>query len=257
MILAFRNQVTAVTDQSSENAEDTKGDVMGNHTNNETNGFVFQDRSEAGYLLANRLKAYTNLRDVEVLALPRGGVPIGAEIARALNAPLFPFIVRKLGVPGHKELAMGAITNSGRPLVNRTVTRKLGLSDRFVDTVIRRETKRLLRAQNLYCAGRPMPLLEGKIVILADDGASTGSSLSLAVQAVQELGAAYVIVALPVAPPYAVSQLNKIANEVLCLMQPRKLVTVSRWYHEFPMPTDREICQMLDGAGIQMPRKSA
>lgn len=230
---------------------------MGNQTNNATNGFVFQDRSEAGYLLANRLKAYANVRDVVVLALPRGGVPIGVEIARALNAPLFPFSVRKLGVPGHKELAMGAITNSSRPLVNRTVTRKLGLSDRLVDTVIRRETKRLLRAQNLYCAGRPMPQIEGKIVIIADDGASTGSSLSLAVQAVQEQGAAYVIVALPVAPPYAVSQLNKMANEVLCLMQPRKLVTVSHWYHEFTLPTDREICRMLNRSGIQASQRSA
>jgi putative phosphoribosyl transferase len=230
---------------------------MGNHTNHATNDFVFQDRAEAGYLLANRLKAYANLRDVVVLALPRGGVPIGVEVARALNAPLFPFSVRKLGVPGHKELAMGAITNSSRPLVNRTVTKKLGLSDRFIDTVIRRETKRLLRAQNLYCAGRPMPQLEGKIVILTDDGASTGSSLSLAVQAVQEQGAAYVIVALPVAPPYAVSQLNKLANEVLCLMQPGKLVTVSRWYQEFAVPTDREICRMLDGANVQTSRKSA
>jgi putative phosphoribosyl transferase len=230
---------------------------MGNQTNNATNGFVFQDRAEAGYLLSNRLKAYTNVRDVVVLALPRGGVPIGVEIARALNAPLFPFSVRKLGVPGHKELAMGAITNSSRPLVNRTVTRKLGLSDRLVDTVIRRETRRLLRAQNLYCAGRPMPQLEGKIVILADDGASTGSSLSLAVQAVQEQGAAYVIVALPVALPYAVSQLNKVANEVLCLMQPRKLVTVSRWYHEFTLPTDREICRILNRSGIQASQRSA
>jgi len=141
--------------------------------------------------------------------------------------------------------------------VNRNVTRKLGLSDRFVDTVTRRETKRLLRAQNLYGAGRPTPPLEGKIVILVDDGASTGSSLSLAVQAVQEQEAAYVIVALPVAPPYAVSQLNKMANEVLCLMQPRKLVTVSHWYHEFTVPTDREICRILNRSGIQASQRSA
>lgn len=230
---------------------------MGNSTSNTTNGFRFLDRTEAGYLLANRLKGYANLRNVEVLVLPRGGVLVGAEIAHALSAPLFPLIVRTLGVPGHKELAMGAITSSGKPLVNRTVTKKMGLSDRFVDAVVRRETKQLLRSQNLYCAGREMPHLKDKVVILADDGASTGSTLTLAVRAVQDQGAAYVIVAVPVAPSFAVARLSKIANEVVCLMEPKKFVAVNRWYQKFGQPTDQEICQILNRSGIRTSQRSA
>lgn len=227
-------------------------------TNHVDNTFRFQDRSEAGCILANRLKSYAELRDVVVLALPRGGVPVGAGIARALNAPLFAFIVRKLGVPGHEELAVGAISSGGRPLINTAVTRKLHLSDRMVDSLIRRETRRLSRSNDLYCAGRQMPDLKDKIVILADDGATTGSSLALAVQAVQQQGAAQVIVAVPVAPPLAISQLNKVADQVFCLMEPKKFVSVSHWYQDFEQPTDREVCGILDRMAALLPaRKSA
>ncbi len=231
---------------------------MGNHTNNNHTSFRFLDRSEAGNILANRLKSYVKLGNVVVLALPRGGVPVGAEIASKLNAPLFAFIVRKLGVPGHEELAVGAIVSGGSPIINTALAKKLGLSDRAVDSIIRRQTRVLSRRQELFCAGQKMPELKDKIVMLVDDGATTGSSLSLAVEAVQQQGAAYVIVAVPVAPPYALSQINKVAAEVICLMQPTKFISEGHWYQEFHQVTDREVCQILERFAPKMPvQKSA
>lgn len=226
---------------------------MTNHENGRNGTFKFQDRSEAGYILGNRLKSYTNLRDVVVLALPRGGVLIGAEISQALKAPLYPFIVRKLGMPGHEGLAIGAIASGGNPVINTAVTKKLGLSERTVDSIVRRETRHLTRSQDVYCAGRPMPDLKDRIVILADDGASTGASLCLAVQAAQQQGAAHVLVALPVAPSSAVSQISNVADEVLCLMEPKNFATVSQWYLQFKQPTEREVCQVLDRAASLAP----
>ncbi len=214
---------------------------MPNHDGN----FTFHDRSEAGMILANRLRSYATLGDIVVLALPLGGVPVGAEIARALNAPLFPFIVRKLGVPGHQELAMGAITSSGEPIIDPAVTEKLHLSDRLVQSIIRRETQRLSRTHNLYSAGRT-PELKDKIVILADDGATTGSTLALAAQTIRQQGAAEVIIAVPVATPVAVALLNKSADEVVCLMEPKRFVNVSHWYQHFELLTDRQICHIME-----------
>lgn len=217
-----------------------------------SNTFKFLDRAEAGYILANRLRSYIKLRDVVVFALPRGGVPVGAEIARALNIPLFAFIVRTLGVPGHEELAMGAITSGGSPLINTAVTRRLHLSKALVDAAVRRETRELSRRDRLYGRDRQVPDITGKIVILTDDGAATGSSLSLAVQAIRQQGAAQVVVAVPVASPSAIAQLTKIADQVVCLMEPKKLIAVSQWYQEFDQLTDREVCQILDRASEQV-----
>jgi putative phosphoribosyl transferase len=229
---------------------------MGNHMNGRNGTFKFQDRSEAGYILGNRLKFYASLRDVAVLALPRGGVLVGAEISRALKAPLYPFIVRKLGAPGHEELAIGAMTSGGRPIINTAITKQLGLSDRTVDSIVRRETRQLARSQAVYCAGRPMPDLKDRIVILVDDGATTGSSLCLAVEAVQQQGVAHVIVAVPVASSSAISQLGKVANEVLCLMEPKNFVAVSQWYLQYKQPTDREVCQILDRSAAVAPAET-
>lgn len=217
---------------------------------NHNRGFVFQDRSEAGAILANRLKSYATLGDVVVLALPRGGVPVGAEIARVLNAPLSVFLVRKLGVPGHQELAMGAITSGGTPVIDPTVTTRLHLSDRLVQSVVRRESQRLARTQNLYSAGRKSPELSGRIVILADDGATTGSTLAQAAQTIRQHGAAQVIVAVPVATPSAVALLSKSADQTVCLMEPEKFINVSHWYQQFDQLTDRQVCQMLEHAAV-------
>lgn len=214
---------------------------------NHNSGFSFQDRSEAGLILAHRLKSsYATLEDVVVLALPRGGVPVGVEIARALKAPLATFLVRKLGVPGHKELAMGAITSGGAPTIDPAVTEKLHLSDRLVQSVVRRETQRLEHSQILYSSGRKSPDLNGKIVILADDGATTGTTLAFAVQTIRQQGAAEVIVAVPVATPGAVSLVSQSADEVVCLMQPKTFIHVSRWYQKQEDFTDRQICDMLE-----------
>ncbi len=225
---------------------------------NHDGSFTFHDRSEAGMILANRLKSYATLGDIVVLALPLGGVPVAAEIARALNAPLVPFIVRKLGVPGHQELAMGAITSGGEPVIDPAVTEKLHLSDRVVQSIVRRETQRLSRTHNLYCAGRKTPELKDKIVILADDGATTGATLALAAQTIRQHGAAEVIIAVPVATPSAVALLNKAADEVVCLMEPKRFVNVSHWYQEFEQLTDRQVCQMLERSAREEPQpKSA
>jgi predicted phosphoribosyltransferase len=226
--------------------------------NNSENTFKFQDRAEAGYILANRLRPYSKLRDVIVLALPRGGVPVGAEIARALGVPLSVFIVRKVGVPGHRELAMGAVISGGNPRINLAVTRRLHLSKAMVDSVVRRETRELSRTERLYNRQRGAPDVRDRIVILADDGAATGSSLSLAVQTLREQGAAEVVVAVPVASPPAIAQLTKIADEVVCVMEPKKLVAVSRWYQQFDQLTDQHVCDILDRmAGQGNARKSA
>lgn len=220
--------------------------------------FIFQDRNEAGAILANRLKSYAEMADVVVLALPRGGVPVGAEIARALKSPLFAFIARKLGVPGHKELAMGAITSGGRPMIDPAVTSKLHLGERLVQTVVRRETQRMKRTEELYCKGQKPPDLKDKIVILADDGATTGATLALAIQTIRQEGAAEVIVAVPVATHSAVSLLSKTADEVVCLMQPKKFVNEGHWYEEFGRLTDRQVCQILERAAAEEARpKSA
>ncbi len=215
--------------------------------------FTFRDRSEAGTILGNRLKSYAALRDVVVLALPRGGVSVGAEIARILNAPLFPFFVRKLGMPGHQELAIGAITSGGTSFVDPALTRKLQLAERWVAAIIKREKRRLARSEEAYASARKLPDLNGKIVILADDGATTGSTLAMAVQTLRQQGAAQVIVAIPVATHSAVAALSKAADEVACLMEPRKFINVGYWYKDFAQPSDQQICQMLERSGAQIP----
>ncbi len=224
---------------------------------NHNEDFIFQDRREAGFILANRLKSYAELNDVVVLALPRGGVAVGAEIARALNAPIFAFMVQKLGVPGHQELAMGAITSGGSSIIDPAVTSKLHLSDRLVQSVVRRETKRLARTEELYLMGRKPADVKDKIVILADDGATTGSTLALAVQSIRQQGAAEVIVAVPVAPASAVSLLNESADEVICLMEPKKFIAVRHWYKEFRQLADHDICQILEQVPAMAMQKSA
>ncbi len=205
-----------------------------------------RDRSEAGRMLATRVKAYVNRPDVVVLALPRGGVPVGAEIALALHAPLAVFMVRKLGVPGHEELAMGAVTSGGRTLINHAITNSLHISDHEVELAVERELRELHRRERLYCRGCQIPEVKGKIVIVTDDGVATGSSMLLAAQALRAQGAAYVIVAVPVAPAEVISQLYKAAHEVICLAEPEPFVAVGHWYEDFHQLDDHEVCLILD-----------
>jgi putative phosphoribosyl transferase len=161
---------------------------------------LFRDRTEAGQLLAEKLREYANCSDVVVLALPRGGVPIGFEIARALKAPLDVFVVRKLGVPGHEELAMGAIASGGVPLLNQDVIRALGISRELVDRVAERERRELRRREREYRNGRASVDIRDRTVILVDDGLATGSSMRVAAIALKKKDPAEIIVAVPVAP---------------------------------------------------------
>ena len=206
----------------------------------------FRNRNEAGRLLAERLGGYANRSDVVVLALPRGGVPVGAVIARALKCELHTFLVRKLGVPWQPELAMGALASGGTRLINVAVAETLHIPQTVVEAVVQRESEKLIRRDRLYRRGRPLPNLREKIVIVTDDGVATGSSMMLAVQAIRQLGAGFIVVAIPVAPPGAVTQLRQIANEVVCLAEPEWFGSVGEWYEDFHQIDDREVCQLLD-----------
>src|SRR5579864_9530261 len=159
----------------------------------------FGDRSEAGRLLAAQLQSYKNRSDAVVLALPRGGVPVGAEIAATLNLPLYVFAVRKLGVPGHQELAMGAIASGGRTLINPATINALHISPREIELEVERELRELARRERLYCRGQRFPELKDKLVILTDDGVATGSTMLLAAEALRAEEVAYIVVAVPVA----------------------------------------------------------
>jgi putative phosphoribosyl transferase len=217
----------------------------------------FEDRAAAGKDLGARLRAFAGRSDTIVCALPRGGVPVGAEIAQALNAPLTVFLVRKLGVPGHEELAMGALTTGGLRLLNHGVIEKLRIADSAIDNVVYRETQELIRREKLYCRGQGSPDFKEKIVIITDDGIATGSTMFLAVDALRKRGAAYVVVAVPVAPAAAISQLRSVADQVICLAQPEPFAAVGEWYRDFRQVTDHEVCQILDTYLGQHEAKSA
>ncbi len=206
----------------------------------------FRDRSEAGRLLAEQLVGYANRADVVVFGLPRGGIPVGAAIAGALNCELHAFLVRKLGVPWQPELAMGALASGGTRLINTAVASTLHIPDAVIESVVQREAQELLRRDRLYRRGRPLPDLRDKIVIVTDDGVATGSSMMLAVQAIRQLGAFFVVAAVPVAPSGAVAQLRQVANEVVCLAEPEGFGSVGEWYEDFHQLDDLEVCQLLD-----------
>ena len=206
----------------------------------------FRDRKEAGRLLANRLQAYAQRPDVVVLVLPRGGVPVGAEIATALEAPLATLVVRKLGVPGHEGLAMGAVTSGGKRFINRSVAVPLHISHSEIESAVQRELLEVTRHERLYCRGQKMPAVKGKTVILTDDGIATGSTMQLAVEAVKEQGAARILIAVPIAPAENIPWLHQIADEVICLATPEPFDAVGRWYKDFHQVDDHEVCLLLD-----------
>jgi len=208
----------------------------------------FRDRKDAGRLLGKALKSLAGRADTVILALPRGGVPVAAEIARSLDAPMFVFLVRKLGVPGRKELAMGAITSGGKRLINRAVTGTLHLSEKTIDRVSWKERLELLRSERVYSRGQKMPDLKDKIVILVDDGIATGSTMMLAVQTLREYQPGRIVVAAPVGAAEVVSELAAHADEVICLAEPEPFVAVGAWYREFSQVSDRDICAILDSA---------
>jgi predicted phosphoribosyltransferase len=207
----------------------------------------FQDRVEAGRLLAARLSALANRNDVVVLALPRGGVPVGAEIARALGAPLDVFVVRKLGVPGHEELAMGALASGGVRLLNDDVVQHLDIPASAIDTVTKYEQHELERRERAYRDDRPPLALAGKTVLLVDDGLATGSTMRAAVAAVRQQQPSKIVVAVPVGATSTCASLGEDADEVVCLRQPEPFIAVGLWYRDFSQTSDDEVRELLGG----------
>jgi putative phosphoribosyl transferase len=206
---------------------------------------AFEDRKEAGRALAARVRQYAGRSDVVVLALPRGGVPVAAPVADALDAPLDLFLVRKLGTPGHRELAMGAIASGGIRVLNDDVVRWYGIPPAAIDAVAREEEQELVRREATYREGREAPPLEGKIVILIDDGLATGSTMMAAVKAVRQRHPAKVIVAVPVGARDTCDALATIADEVICVRMPEPFSAVGQWYLDFDQTTDEEVRQLL------------
>jgi predicted phosphoribosyltransferase len=215
---------------------------------------MFRDRVEAGAILAERLRHYAGLPDVLVLALPRGGVPVAARVAEALGAPLDVFVVRKLGVPGHEELAMGAIASGGVRVVNEQVVGRLGLGEAVLDRVAEAEGRELERRERSYREGRGPPDLAGRVVILVDDGLATGSTMRAAVAAARLLDPARVVVAVPTAPASTCQQLRGEADEVICATTPRPFRAVGYSYRSFPQTADEEVTAILRSARVAPPR---
>jgi predicted phosphoribosyltransferase len=209
----------------------------------------FHDRRDAGRRLAAMLGEYAERDDVIVLALPRGGVPVGAEVAHALGAPLDVFLVRKLGVPGHEELAMGAIASGGVRVLNRDVLDQLRIAPRWIDMVAAQEFEELTRREAAYRDGRPAPDVRGKTVILVDDGLATGASMKAAVAALRDLGPARIVVAVPVGAAETCHELGSLADEVVCAETPDPFYAVGSWYANFDQTTDEEVRELLAEAG--------
>ena len=205
----------------------------------------FKDRHEAGRALAEALRKYAGRDDVLILALPRGGVPVAYEVARALHAPLDVFLVRKLGVPGHEEYAMGAIAEGGVIVLDRGVVQQLNLSPSAVDAVIRSERAELERRGQLYRKGRPGLDVRGKTLILVDDGLATGSTMRAAVAALRKLGPARLVVAVPVSAPETCEALRGEADEVICARTPEPFHAVGLWYQDFSQTSDDEVRELL------------
>lgn len=206
----------------------------------------FQDRTEGGRLLASKLAKYANRPDVQVLALPRGGVPVALEVAKALNAPLDVFIVRKLGVPRHEELAMGAIASGGVRVLNRDVIDRLRIPRALIDAATTREQEELSRRERLYRGDRVAPELQNRIVILVDDGLATGSTMRAAVKALRKLHPSKVIVAVPTAAPSTCDEFKTEVDEIICAMTPEPFYAVGAWYEDFSQITDDQIRDMLE-----------
>jgi predicted phosphoribosyltransferase len=205
----------------------------------------FADRRAAGVELAARLAHYGRRTDVLVLALPRGGVPVGHELAKALDAPLDVLLVRKLGVPGQRELAMGAIASGGVRVLNDDIVRWYDIPDSVIDAVAVEEQAEIERQEHAFRGEKPPLEIHNRVVILVDDGLATGSTLRAAVQAVRRLAPARVVVAVPVGAPESCREMGKVADEVVCARTPEHFTAVGMWYKDFSQTTDQEVAALL------------
>ena len=205
----------------------------------------FRDRVHAGKFLAQHLQRFANRSDVLVLALPRGGVPVASEVANALGAPMDVFLVRKLGVPGHQELAMGAVASGGLRVVNDDVVRSLGIPPAAIDLVASQELAELGRREQVYRGDRPEPEIRGRTIILVDDGLATGSTMRAAAQALASRHPAKIVVAVPIAAPETCDALAHEVDEVVCALTPEPFYAVGLWYEDFDQTTDDQVRALL------------
>ena len=218
---------------------------------------LFQDRFEAGRFLASKLTQFANRPDVVVLALPRGGVPVGFEVAKALNAPLDVFVVRKLGLPGQPELAMGAIASGGVRVLNEDVVRALGIPDQLIDAVAAKEQSEVERREREYRDGRPPIDVRGRTVILVDDGLATGSSMRVAAAALRQKQPAQIVVAVPVASPATCAEFQSEVDKVICAVTPEPFWAVGQWYRDFSQTSDEEVRDLLRRAASLPAQRAA
>jgi predicted phosphoribosyltransferase len=205
----------------------------------------YADRYEAGVILADILKEYANKPDTIILALPRGGVPIAYEIAKELNLPLDVFIVRKLGVPGYEELAMGAIASGGTIDFNKNVLSSLNIEQSAMKHVIESEQKELTRREHVYRGERPFPDLKNKTIILVDDGIATGSTMRAAISALRKQNPTSIVVAIPVAAWSSCQELKTVADKIVCPLRPIQFNAVGMWYDLFDQTSDAEVIELL------------
>jgi putative phosphoribosyl transferase len=215
----------------------------------------FADRRHAGQVLAGQLHRFAGRDDVVVLALPRGGVPVAYEVARTLGAPMDVFVVRKLGMPGHPELAMGAIASGGVRVLNDDVIRWYRVPPAAIEAVTRAERVELERRERAYRDGRPPVPIEGRTVLLIDDGLATGSTMRAAVLAIRRLRPAQVVVAVPVGARDTCDGLRETADEVVCALIPESFSAVGLWYVDFSQTSDEEVRQLLAAHGRDLARK--
>ncbi|HEX6928052.1 MAG TPA: phosphoribosyltransferase [Gammaproteobacteria bacterium] len=208
-------------------------------------GFRFADRSDAGRRLAQQLREYAERDDVLVFGLPRGGVPVAAQVADALGAPLEVMVVRKLGLPAQPELAMGAIASGGAYVVNPHVIEQTGATDAQLQAAIDRERKELERRERAYRGERPFPDVSGRTVIVVDDGLATGATMRAAVQALRQYGPSEIVVAVPVAPPHVQDSTLREADRFIALLQPTPFYAVGQWYRDFDQTQDEEVTRLM------------
>jgi putative phosphoribosyl transferase len=208
----------------------------------------FEDRREAGRRLAEELRDYAGQDDLVVLALPRGGVPVAYEVAKALDAPLDIFLVRKLGLPGHEELAMGAIASGGVRVLNEQVVRMSGVDERTIAAVAAEEQRELERRERAYRGGRPTSAIEGHTVILVDDGLATGSTMRAAALALKAQKPKRLVIAVPVAAPETCDAFRDEVDEIVCAITPEPFYAVGLWYDDFSQTSDEEVQQLLERA---------
>lgn len=205
----------------------------------------YRDRIEAGQQLAPLLRPYANRADVLVLGLPRGGIPVAFAVAEHLSAPLGAYVVRKLGVPGHEELAMGAIATGGIRILNATIIHQLGIPPAAVEAVTSQEQRQLQQREQLYQGNRPLPAIQGRTVILIDDGLATGATMRAAVAALRQQQPAWLVVAVPIAARSICDKLRTEVDEVVCATTPEPFYAVGLWYEDFSPTSDEEVCELL------------